>query len=77
MKIGIDISQSVYLGTGVASYTRSLVNALLEETHEEYVLFGSSFGRRVELLRFVKSLPQKVNLTVKTYSMPISLMSLM
>lgn len=76
MKIGIDISQSVYLGTGVASYTRSLVKALLDDTNEDYILFGSSFGRRTELLRFVKSLPQKVSLTVKTYSMPISLMSL-
>ncbi len=47
MKIGIDISQIVYSGTGVATYTKNLVEKLLEiDKKNEYVLFGSSLRRR-------------------------------
>lgn len=57
MKIGIDISQIVYEGTGVAVYTRSLVEALLGVDREnEYVLFGSSLRNRRPLNEFVKKL---------------------
>ncbi len=57
MRIGIDISQIVYEGTGVATYTRSLVEALLRGDREnEYVLFGSSLRNRGPLNEFVKKL---------------------
>ena len=47
MKIGIDISQIVYCGTGVATYTRNLVEKILEmDKKNDYVLFGSSFRRQ-------------------------------
>lgn len=47
MKIGIDISQSVYEGTGVGNYTKNLVENLLAiDKSNEYVLFGSSLRRR-------------------------------
>lgn len=43
MRIGIDISQIVFRGTGVATYTKNLVDSLLEiDKENEYVLFGSS-----------------------------------
>lgn len=47
MKIGIDISQMAYEGTGVANYTRNLVENLLKTDHEnEYILFASSLRKR-------------------------------
>ncbi|HLB60497.1 MAG TPA: glycosyltransferase [Patescibacteria group bacterium] len=59
MKIGIDISQTVYEGTGVAEYTLRLVESLLRyDTRNEYVLFfahhkiefrTSNFERRFKL----------------------------
>ncbi len=47
MRVGIDISQTVYEGTGVAAYTKNLVEKLLEiDKKNVYVLFGSSLRRR-------------------------------
>ncbi len=47
MKIGIDISQIVYEGTGVGRYVREIVKSLIERDHEnEYVLFGASLRKR-------------------------------
>lgn len=41
MKIAIDVSQIIYEGTGVASYTNQLVTHLLKvDTENEYLLFG-------------------------------------
>lgn len=47
MKIGIDISQTAYAGTGVARYTTALVKSLLnaKSTHE-FVFFFSSLRRK-------------------------------
>lgn len=43
MKIGIDISQVAYPGTGVARYVTMLVNALLKyDVNNEYIFFYSS-----------------------------------
>ncbi len=53
MKIGIDISQIVYQGTGVASYTSSLVEAFSKVgTNNRYVLFGSSLRNKQFLTDF-------------------------
>jgi glycosyltransferase involved in cell wall biosynthesis len=59
MRIIIDISQSVYKGSGVARYVKSLVTMLisLDDTNE-YVLFGSSWGRRRELIRIAQEISQ-------------------
>jgi len=46
MKIGIDISQIVYSGTGVARYTRGLVEAILKFDRENKWLFFFSGLRR-------------------------------
>lgn len=57
MKIGIDISQIVYQGTGVATYTHALVEALLKvDQDNHYLLFGSSFRRRELIKDFVENL---------------------
>lgn len=50
MKIAIDVSQIIY-GTGVSTYTKNLVEALLRNDKEnEYVLYGGSLRRRGEIL---------------------------
>lgn len=55
MKIGIDISQIVYEGTGVAAYVRHMVDTLLaSDTRNEYILFGASLRRQDELKKFVR-----------------------
>lgn len=60
MRIGIDISQIVYEGTGVATYTRSLVEAMVKAaSKDEFFLFGSSFRNRKPIKEFVKNLRAK------------------
>lgn len=60
MKIGIDISQIVYEGTGVATYTRSLIAAMVKLNREDtFVLFGSSLRNKRPLLDFIKKLEAK------------------
>jgi glycosyltransferase involved in cell wall biosynthesis len=59
MKIGIDVSQIIY-ETGVSEYTINLVRSLLiEDKHNEYILFGSSLRRLSELKKFASSLEGK------------------
>lgn len=49
MKIAIDISQTVY-GTGVSTYTISLVKELLRvDKKNQYLLFGNAFRRKDDL----------------------------
>ena len=49
MKIGIDISQIVYEGTGVGKYTKQLIEGLLKVDREnEYILFFSSLRRQLD-----------------------------
>ena len=46
MKIGIDISQVAYEGTGVARYVHSMIDAILEyDSKNEYTFFFSSLRR--------------------------------
>ena len=48
MKIGIDVSQIANEGTGVANYTKNLVENLLKiDRKNEYVLFFSSLRRKL------------------------------
>ena len=49
MKIGIDISQIVHKGTGVARFTNGLTNAILDfDKKNEWVFFFSSLRRNLE-----------------------------
>jgi glycosyltransferase involved in cell wall biosynthesis len=50
MRIGIDISQAVYEGTGVGRYVTKLTEAILASDRDnEFILFGGSWGRRGSL----------------------------
>lgn len=63
MKIGIDISQIVY-GTGVSSYTKSLVEALIAiDRGNKYLLFGGSLRRRQELKKYVQKFSDQKNVS--------------
>lgn len=51
MRIAIDISQIPY-GTGVSTYTKNLLNALLKiDTENEYLPFAGAYRKRGEILR--------------------------
>lgn len=57
MKVCIDISQTVYEGTGSGRYVIELVRALLkQDIKNEYMLFGSSMRRRGVLEKLVADL---------------------
>ena len=63
MRIGIDISQIVYEGTGVSAYVRKIVSTLVtKDTKNEYILFGASLRRRDVFTMFATSLGRKVRL---------------
>lgn len=52
MKIGIDISQIVYEGTGTASYTKNLIQWLPKISSHKYVFFGASLRRQAILRQY-------------------------
>ncbi len=65
MRIGIDISQIIYEGTGVGRYVREMVISLLSLDQEnEYVLFGSSLRQRNKFYTFFNQV-KKLNKTIK------------
>ncbi len=60
MNIGIDISQVVYEGTGVARYVRMMVLTLVEHHPEhKYILFGASLRRMSVLKSFVREVQER------------------
>jgi glycosyltransferase involved in cell wall biosynthesis len=62
MKIALDISQIVY-GTGVSVYTKNLVSSLVKNfPDDEYILYGGSLRRRLELLDFARKIDQPIKL---------------
>lgn len=75
MKIGIDISQTAFPGSGVARYTTSLISALVEyDQDNEYVFFYSSL--RVPLDKNIKELIRAPHV-LKEFRFPPSLLSFM
>ncbi len=71
MRIGIDVSQVVYEGTGVARYVSEMVNHLLDiDRKNQYILVGYSWGRRNALKKYLSEIRQKYPL-VKTLLIPI------
>lgn len=77
MRIGIDISQIVYEGTGVANYTKSLMENLLrvDKKKSNYILFASSLRRRKWLNGYMAKLLKKYkNVSGKTYPLPPALL---
>jgi len=82
VKIGIDISQVAYNGTGVAEYAKSLVDELLRiDKKNEYVLFFSSLRRKFLISRL--HLPSaradggQANFKLKTFKFPPFLLDLL
>ena len=76
MKIGIDISQLAFPGTGVATYTQNLVENLLKidkqsllprNKKNEYILFFSSLRQKVPKLQISKT---QNNIKIKTFKLP-------
>ncbi len=62
MKIAIDISQIVFPGTGVATYTRNLVKSLLsleQAKRHEFILFGTSLRQKKVLEDFAEDLKKQ------------------
>lgn len=77
MKIGIDISQIVYEGTGVAHYTRQLVQTLLRVDHNnKYVLFGASLRKKADFHAFIRSLAD-TELESKFINVPLTALDLL
>jgi hypothetical protein len=71
MRIGIDISQIVYEGTGVARYVRSLVEHLVQVDKEnEYVLFAATLRRRHVIQDYFSQL-SRINSHIKLFVIPI------
>lgn len=69
MNIGIDISQTVYEGTGVADYVRGLVGGLVKHDRKNtYVLFFSNHRMSVHDVGFTI---QESNIQIKQYRIPI------
>lgn len=71
MRIGIDISQIVYEGTGVAKYVREMVRALLAiDISNEYVLFGASLRQRHVFRTYVETVKRKTKVTLVVAPIP-------
>lgn len=74
MRICIDISQTVYEGTGSGRYVVELVKELLaQDQTNEYVLFGSAMRRRSQLVSLVALLKDqfpKSHITPKLFYFP-------
>lgn len=71
MRIGIDISQIIYEGTGVADYTKNLVENLIEtDTDNDYVLFGYSAGGLPVLEKFRRKYTGNKKVSIKLFPLP-------
>lgn len=80
MKIGIDISQVAYEGTGVAGYLMRLVEEFLRiDKENEYVLFFSSLRKKTQnYLSTLSSRPKgNSKVKIKTFWFPPSLLDIL
>lgn len=79
MKIGIDISQITYEGTGVANYTKNLVENLLKiDKKNEYILFFSSMRKKFLISNFeFLNKSQFSNFQIKEYRFPPTLLDIL
>ena len=77
MKIGIDISQIVYEGTGVANYVRNLVREILKkDTANNYILFGASLRKQESFYLYYNSLHCDRNRVIlKTIPIPPTILA--
>ena len=76
MKIGIDISQIAYEGTGVANYISHLVEELLKRDRQnEYILFFSSLRKKFPISNFQFPISKKTK--VKTFLIPPTILDIL
>jgi hypothetical protein len=79
MRIGIDISQTAFGGTGVSNYLSNLVCALLEQDHEnEYVLFFSSLRGSINpefKTRLTKLMSTNKKISIKAIPIPPTILN--
>ncbi len=76
MKIGIDISQTAYKGTGVSNFLSDLIlNLSKVHRKNEYILFYASL--RNNFPAFAKVSADKQNFKIKTFRFPPSLLDLL
>ena len=74
MKIGIDISQIIYQGTGVSRFTQGLIEAILKyDKKNHWVFFFSSFRQSLDK-NIIKKIQQK-NYQIINWKLPSSLLS--
>ncbi len=79
MRIGIDISQIVYEGTGVGRYVREMVRSLLKiDQTNEYVLFGASLRQKNKFYNFYNEVRTiNKNVTLKAWLLPPTLLDIL
>lgn len=76
MKIGIDISQIVYTGTGIARYTKNLV-ASLSDLGVDLHLFGAAFNRLTQLNQLYDASIKNSRTTKYFYPIPPKLLHIL
>lgn len=76
MKIGIDISQMAYEGTGVSQFIKELAgNLLRQDRKNSYILFGSSFRNKKNLREASRHFDDSNHRsTIKLFSFPQTLL---
>lgn len=76
MKIGIDVSQIAYEGTGVSVFLANLVENLLKiDDKNEYILFFSSLRRKFKFS--ISDFKSNLNIQVKKFRFPPFLLDLL
>jgi len=71
MRIGIDLSQIIHEGTGVAFYTKNLVENLLKiDKKNQYILFGVSLRKKKLLDGYLLQFRKNKKVTLKTFYLP-------
>lgn len=76
MKIGIDISQIQYKGTGVARFNEGLIRCIAKQkTRHEWIFFYYSFSNKLEnkYLELIKN----SNIPLVSFHLPFSLVSIL
>lgn len=79
MRIGIDISQAVYEGTGVGKYVRELIPRLIQfAPQHEFVLFAGTLRQKTKIQKFVHAIQKTTsNVEVKIIFLPPTLLDLL
>jgi hypothetical protein len=75
MRIGIDISQIIYEGTGVAEYVSKMVENLLNvDTSNEYILFFANRHALAPSIKHQVTRNARASYSFKEYHIPIQLL---